>query len=114
MAAARHWFHDVILFPMIAIISLFVLFLLMWVVFRYRRAANPVASKTSHNTAIEIVWTLAPVIILALIAAPSIGLLAAQFKPTPANAVTLKAIGNQWYWTYRTRTMAGSRSPRTC
>jgi cytochrome c oxidase subunit 2 len=95
------WFHDVILFPMITIISLFVLFLLMWVVFRYRRAANPVASKTSHNTAIEIVWTLAPVVILALIAAPSIGLLAAQFKPAPANAVTLKAIGNQWYWTYQ-------------
>jgi len=96
-----HWFHDAILFPVIVAISIFVLVLLLWVMFRYRRAANPVPSKTSHNTLIEIVWTAVPVIILALIAAPSIGLLAAQFKPAPANAVTLKAIGNQWYWTYQ-------------
>jgi len=96
-----HWFHDVILFPVIVAISLLVLFLLMWVMFRYRRSANPVPSKTSHNTFIEIIWTGVPVIILALIAAPSIGLLAAQFKPAPANAVTLKAIGNQWYWSYQ-------------
>lgn len=95
------WFHNAILFPVITVISLFVLGLLMWVVFRYRRAANPVASKTSHNTLIEIIWTGVPVIILALIAAPSIGLLAAQYKPAPANAVTLKAIGNQWYWSYQ-------------
>lgn len=95
------WFHDIILFPVITIISLFVLGLLIWVAIRYRRAANPVASKTSHNTTIEIIWTLAPVIILVLIAVPSIGLLQAQFKPPPANAVTLKAIGNQWSWTYQ-------------
>ena len=94
------WFHDVILFPMITIISLFVLFLLMWVVFRYRRAANPIASKTSHNTFIEVIWTLLPVLILVGIAIPSIGLLARQFKPAPANAITLKAIGNQWNWSY--------------
>jgi cytochrome c oxidase subunit 2 len=75
--------------------------LLVWVVLRYRRAANPVPSKTSHNTFIEIVWTAAPVLILAAIAIPSIGLLAAQFKPAPAGAVTLKAIGNQWYWSYQ-------------
>ncbi len=101
MAARALWFHDVILFPVIVAISLLVLFLLMWVMFRYRRSANPVPSKTSHNTFIEIIWTAVPVIILALIAAPSIGLLAAQYKPAPANAVTLKAIGNQWYWTYQ-------------
>jgi cytochrome c oxidase subunit 2 len=95
------WFHDAILFPVIVVISLFVLGLLMWVMFRYRRSANPVPSKTSHNTFIEIIWTGVPVIILALIAAPSIGLLAAQYKPAPANAVTLKVIGNQWYWTYQ-------------
>jgi cytochrome c oxidase subunit 2 len=95
------WFHDAILFPVIVVISLFVLGLLLWVMFRYRRAANPVPSKTSHNTFIEIIWTAVPVVILALIAAPSIGLLAAQYKPAPANAVTLKAIGNQWYWTYQ-------------
>lgn len=94
-------FHNYILLPVITVISLFVLALLMWVMFRYRKSANPVPSKTSHNTFIEIVWTGVPVIILALIAAPSIGLLSAQFKPAPANAVTLKAIGNQWYWSYQ-------------
>ncbi|MDE0880158.1 MAG: cytochrome c oxidase subunit II [Sphingomonas bacterium] len=96
-----HHFHNVILVPVIVAISLLVLFLLMWVVFRYRAAANPVPSKTSHNTLIEVLWTLIPVVILALIAIPSIGLLAAQYKPAPAGAVTLKAIGNQWYWSYQ-------------
>lgn len=95
-----HWFHNVILVPLITIISLFVLALLIWVIIRYRRAANPVPSRTSHNTAIEIVWTLLPVLILIAIAVPSIKLLAAQFKPAPDNAVTLKAIGNQWFWSY--------------
>jgi cytochrome c oxidase subunit 2 len=94
-------FHNYILVPVITVISLFVLGLLMWVMFRYRKNANPVPSKTSHNTLIEIIWTGVPVIILALIAAPSIGLLAQQYKPAPDNAVTLKAIGNQWYWSYQ-------------
>ena len=96
-----HWFHNSILFPLITLISLFVLALLVWVVIRYRAAAHPVPSKTSHHTGIEIAWTLIPVIILVLIAIPSIGLLQAQFKPAPAGAVTLKAIGNQWYWSYQ-------------
>jgi cytochrome c oxidase subunit 2 len=96
-----HWMHNVVLVPTITAISLFVLALLAWVVFRYRRAANPVPSKTSHNTTIEVLWTLLPVLALVLIAVPSIGLLQAQFKPAPAGAVTLKAIGNQWYWTYQ-------------
>ncbi len=95
------WMHDIILVPVITVISIFVLLLLMWVMFRYRRAANPVASKTSHNTVIEVIWTLAPVIILVVIAVPSIGLLQAQYKPAPSNAITLKAIGNQWYWSYQ-------------
>ncbi|GAA0738309.1 cytochrome c oxidase subunit II [Sphingomonas japonica] len=94
------WFHNVILVPLITIISIFVLVLLVWTIVRYRRAANPVPSKTSHNTFIEVVWTLAPVLILVAIAVPSIGLLARQYKPAPDNAVTLKAIGNQWYWSY--------------
>lgn len=95
------WMHDSILVPVIVAISLFVLALLIWVIFRYRRAANPVPSKTSHNTMIEVIWTLAPVIILVGIAVPSIGLLQAQYKPAPSNAITLKAIGNQWYWSYQ-------------
>lgn len=94
------WMHDLILVPMMAGISLLVLGLLLYVMARYRRAVNPKASKTSHNTVIEVIWTLVPVLILVGIAVPSISLLAAQFKPAPANAVTLKAIGNQWFWSY--------------
>ncbi len=102
------WMHNVILNPVMFIISVFVLALLAWVMIRYRRAANPVASKTSHNTFIEIVWTLVPVLVLVGIAIPSIRLLAHQFEPATdlkdtkgnviAKVVTLKAIGNQWYW----------------
>ena len=94
------WMHDALLLPLITVISLFVLGLLLWCVVRYRRAANPVPSRTSHNTFIEIVWTLAPVLILIGIAIPSIDLLAKQFKPAPANAITIKVTGYQWYWGY--------------
>lgn len=94
------WMHDYILMPVMVIISLLVLGLLLFVMARFRRAANPVASKTSHNTVIEVIWTLVPVLILVGVAIPSISLLAAQFKPAPANAITLKAIGNQWFWSY--------------
>ncbi|MFA5988872.1 MAG: cytochrome c oxidase subunit II [Sphingomonas sp.] len=92
--------HDWVLVPVISVISVFVLLLLIWAVYRYRAAANPVPSKTSHNTLLEVLWTGIPIIILAGIAVPSIGLLLAQYKPAPANAITLKAIGNQWYWSY--------------
>jgi len=97
--SAAH-FHNYILLPIITVISVFVLILLGWTIFRYRRKANPNPSKTSHNTLIEIIWTVVPVLILAVIAWPSISLLAKQFKPAPDNAVTIKAIGNQWYWSY--------------
>lgn len=96
---ARH-FHDVWLVPLITVISLIVLALLVYAMIRFRAARNPNPSKTSHNTVIEVIWTLVPVLILVAIAVPSIRLLAAQFKPAPAGAVTLKATGNQWYWTY--------------
>lgn len=94
------WMHDGILLPIITIISIFVLVLLLWVVFRYRRGANPVPSRTSHNTLIEVIWTLAPVVILVGIAIPSIDLLARQYKPAPKNALTVKVTGYQWYWGY--------------
>ena len=95
------WFHNWLLMPVITFISVLVLFLLGWVMVRYRRAANPVASKTSHNTVLEVLWTGVPVLILLGLALPSIGLLQAQYKPAPKNAITLKAIGNQWYWSYQ-------------
>jgi cytochrome c oxidase subunit 2 len=93
------WFHDIILLPVITVISLFVLALLGWVIVRYRRAANPTPSRNTHNTALEVIWTLVPVLILVVIAVPSIRLLANQYSP-PAADLTVKAIGNQWYWTY--------------
>jgi cytochrome c oxidase subunit II len=93
------WFHDYILMPAITIISLLVLALLAWVIIRYRRAANPNPSRTTHNTLLEVAWTLIPVLILVVIAVPSIRLLANQYSPPDAD-VTIKAIGNQWYWTY--------------
>ncbi len=94
------WMHDIVLMPIITAISLFVLGLLLWVVARYRRSANPVPSRTSHNTVIEVVWTLAPVLILVVIAVPSIKLLAAQYAPPKAD-LTVKVIGHQWYWSYQ-------------
>jgi cytochrome c oxidase subunit 2 len=94
------WIHDAILMPIITVITLFVLGLLLWVIVRYNRRRNPVASRTSHNTLIEVVWTLVPVLILVGIAVPSIDLLAKQFKPAPDKALTVKVTGNQWFWTY--------------
>lgn len=95
-----YWMSNSILLPLITVISLLVLGLLMWVMFRYRASANPVPSKTSHNTFIEILWTLIPVFILLAIAYPSLSLLAAQYKPAPKDAVTIKVTGYQWYWGY--------------
>lgn len=94
------WMHDVILMPVITIISLLVLALLLYVVVRFNRRRNPVASKTTHNTLIEVIWTIVPVIVLVVIAVPSITLLARQYETPPADAVTIKATGYQWYWGY--------------
>jgi cytochrome c oxidase subunit 2 len=93
-------FHNNWLLTLCVIISLFVLILLAYTMFRYRRGANPTPSRTSHNTAIEVVWTLVPVLILVAIAIPSIRLIRAQYSPPPAD-LTVKVIGNQWYWTYQ-------------
>ena len=94
------WMHNAILLPVITFISLLVLGLLLWVIVRYRRGANPTPSKTTHNTMIEVVWTLVPVLVLVVIAIPSIKLLAKQYESPPADAVTIKATGYQWYWGY--------------
>jgi cytochrome c oxidase subunit 2 len=92
--------HDYLLMPVITVISLFVLGLLLYVVVRFSRRANPEPSKTTHNTAIEVIWTIVPVLILVVIAVPSITLLAAQYETPPEEAITVKAIGAQWYWEY--------------
>ena len=88
-----------ILNPVMFAVSIFVLILLAVAVVRFRRGANPVASKTSHNTVIEVVWTLVPVLILVWIAVPSFRLLANQYSPPKAD-ITIKATGHQWYWEY--------------
>lgn len=95
-----HWLDTSVLLPIIVAISLLVLGLLFWIIVRYRAAANPVASRVTHNTTIEVIWTLVPVLILVGIAVPSIDLLAKQYKPAPASAVTVKVTGYQWYWGY--------------
>ncbi len=94
------WMHDAILMPIITVISLFVLGLLLWVVVRYNKRSNQVASRTSHNTLIEVIWTVIPVLILVVIAVPSITLLARQYQSPPEDAITIKANGYQWYWGY--------------
>ncbi|MGC4250830.1 MAG: cytochrome c oxidase subunit II [Sphingobium sp.] len=94
------WLHDQMLLPIITVICIFVAGLMLYVMVRFRRAANPAPSKTSHNTLVEVIWTVVPVMILLVIAVPSIGLLADQYKPAPKDAVTVKVTGYQWYWGY--------------
>ena len=91
-------FHNFLLW-VIAAISLFVLVLLAIVVVRFNARTNPTPSRTTHNTPIEIVWTIVPVIILAVIAVPSFRLLFLELDvPTPD--LTVKAEGKQWFWSY--------------
>ena len=92
-------FHTALVWIM-AIISAFVLILLVYTMWKFRKSANPVPSKTTHNTMIEVVWTLVPVLILIGIALPSISLLAKQYEVPPKDAITVKVTGYQWYWGY--------------
>ncbi|MEI6485012.1 MAG: cytochrome c oxidase subunit II [Sphingomonadales bacterium] len=88
-----------VLNPVMFAVAVFVLVLLAWTMFRYRAGANPVPSKNSHNTTIEVIWTVVPALILVFIAFPSFRLLANQYDPPKAD-ITIKAIGHQWYWEY--------------
>ena len=101
-SALRHsaaFFHDWVLLPIIIAISLFVLALLIWVAVKFNAKANPQPARFTHNTAIEIVWTAAPVLILMFIAIFSFRLLY-TYHDMPKPDVTVKVTGNQWYWTY--------------
>ena len=93
------WLHDYILLPIIAAITAFVLFLVIYACIRFRASRNPVASQTSHNTFIEVLWTLVPCLILIIMAVPSFKILYEQDEIPPAD-VTIKAVGYQWYWGY--------------
>ena len=94
-----HIFHDFILLPIITIISLFVLALLIWVVIRYNKKSNPVPARWSHNTLVEVIWTVVPVFILVGIALFSFRLLFA-YENMPEPDLTVKVTGNQWNWAY--------------
>ena len=92
------WFHDYMLLPIItAITALF--FLVIYACIKFRASNNKIASQTSHNTIIEVIWTLVPCFILIVMAVPSFKVLYSQDKIPPAD-VTVKAIGYQWYWGY--------------
>jgi cytochrome c oxidase subunit 2 len=92
------WFHDFLLW-VITIITLFVLALLLIVIVKFNAKANPTPSKTTHNTLLEVAWTVIPVVILVVIAVPSFRILFFQLNTPPAD-VTIKATGKQWYWSY--------------
>jgi len=93
------WFHDDLLLVIITIIAAFVLALLIVVMVRFNARSNPTPSRTTHNTLLEVAWTAIPVLILVVIAIPSFKLLFFQLNVPPAD-VTVKATGNQWFWTY--------------
>jgi cytochrome c oxidase subunit 2 len=92
------WFHDFLLY-IITAITAFVLALLVVVIVRFNARANPIPSRTTHNTLIEIAWTIIPIVILMIIAVPSFKLLFFQLN-VPAADLTVKATGKQWYWSY--------------
>ncbi len=99
MMASIEWF-DAYTFWFITPITLFVLALLLFVMVRFNAKANPNPSKTSHNTAVEVVWTVGPILVLIAIAVPSFNLLNSQFDPGEEPTLTVKAIGQTWYWDY--------------
>ena len=90
---------NVLISIIIVAITVFVLGLLAYVAYRFDESRHPVPSRTSHNTVIEIAWTVVPILLLVLIAVPSFKLLYKQDVIPPAD-MTIKAIGHQWYWTY--------------
>ena len=93
------WFHDYMLLPIITAITVFVLFLLLYTCVRFRASKNKVASTTSHNTLVEVLWTLIPCLILIVMAVPSFKVLYSQ-DTIPKADVRIKAVGYQWYWGY--------------
>lgn len=98
IAHAMHDFHNLLLW-IITAITLLVLALILWAVWRFSEKRNPTPSKTTHNTMIEVIWTLVPVLILVVIAVPSFRLLKDQLT-LPKADIVIKATGHQWYWSY--------------
>jgi cytochrome c oxidase subunit 2 len=103
MMAQIEWFEKYTLWFIIPI-TILVLVLLAWCILKYRASVNPTPSRTSHNTLIEVIWTVGPVIILLFLAVPSFQLLTAQYTPGEEAKLTVKATGNQWNWDYEYQT----------
>ena len=93
------WFEHYTLW-FIGPITLLVLVLLAYCIIKFRASANPTPSRTSHNTLIEVIWTVGPVLVLLCIAIPSFQLLTAQYNPPEEAKLTVKATANQWNWDY--------------
>jgi len=92
-------FHGFLL-PIIVAVSVFVLALLLWVIVRYNRRANPTPRKFTHNMLVEVIWTIVPVLILVAIAWKSFPLIFREERIPPNAEITLKVTGNQWFWQY--------------
>ena len=90
---------DYLILIIITLITIFVTGLILWVAFRYNKKRNPVAASFTHHTPVEILWTVAPILILVLIGAYSLPILFRQ-QEIPQADLTIKATGNQWYWSY--------------
>ncbi len=90
--------HNFLMYVLSAIV-MGVFGILTYIMVRYNAKSNPIPSKTSHNAVLEIVWTIIPVIILVIIAIPSFRILSAE-ENIPHSDLTIKVVGNQWYWTY--------------
>src|SRR5690606_25160707 len=101
------WFNNYTLWFIVPI-TVLVLILLIVVIFKFRASANPVPSRTSHNTLIEIIWTIGPVLILFFIAIPSFNMLSAQLTIPENPDLTVKATATQWLWNYE---YEGSEEP---
>ena len=93
------WFHTWILLPVLFVISFLVLGLLLWCIIRYNHKANPTPARFTHNTTVEVLWTVGPVLILLVIAIFSFRLLF-EYHDMPKPDLTVKATGYQWYWGY--------------
>ena len=99
LAEKLDFLHNYVLLPIITVIVLFVLGLLFIIWFRFRESKNPVPSKNTHNTLLEVAWTIVPALILVFIAVFSFPLLYRQLE-IPKPGLTIRAIGHQWYWSY--------------
>ena len=102
--------HNLVL-VIVTVITLFVAGLLVYVMFRFNSKRNPVASRTSHNTVIEVLWTVIPVLILVVIAIPSFRLVYFEDR-TNTPDMTIKVTGHQWWWEYRYELPDGSADPQ--